>query len=131
MKILPFLTVLVLIISACKSSPTLSSSLPGHWLMHKVIQNGQDVSQEHNPEKERYLVMRPDGSFESGGRPYGKNTGKYTFDANDQILFLDSDVGETDDSKWRVEINGDTMYWQGIGNDYAEAFQIIQIRKRQ
>jgi hypothetical protein len=43
--------------------------------MHQVVQNGAVVSDEHNPQKNRYITFNKDGSFESGGDPYGTNTG--------------------------------------------------------
>jgi hypothetical protein len=100
----------------------------GQWLMYKVIQDGKDVTLEHNPHNERYLTLKSDSTFESGGRPYGKNTGKYVFDDEDNTLFLDSDAGQEDDSQWKVTFHGDTMYWQGYGSEWAQDFELIHIK---
>jgi len=97
--------------------------------MHEVLQEGKDVSEEHNPYNERYLVLRSDSTFETGGRPFGKNTGKYHYHSEDQILFLDSDAGPEDDSRWKVTLRRDTMHWEGVGSEWAEDFEIIQIRE--
>lgn len=96
--------------------------------MHQVIMSGADVTEEHDPYHERHLILNEDLSFESGGRPWGKNSGTYTYQAADGSLFLDSDVGPEDDSAWKVHFNGDTMFWQGVGSEWAEDFQLIQIR---
>ena len=105
-----------------------STDITGKWAMHKVIQSGKDVTSEHDPHKERYLIIKDDNTFESGGRPFGKNTGKYKFDDSDNTLFLDSDAGPEDDSYWNVRVSNDTMYWQGYGSEWAKDFQIIQVR---
>ncbi len=111
-------------------SPATDIDITGTWELHKVIQYGREVTPQHNPYKERYLILREDNTFESGGRPYGKNTGTYTFDTSDRILFMDSDAGPEDDSKWLVDMRGDTMYWKGIGTEWAESFEMIQVRKK-
>ncbi len=98
--------------------------------MHQVYQKGNDVTPEHNPEMERYIIFREDGTFESGGSPYGKNTGAYEVDQQQKILFIDNDAGEDDDSRWNVEIAGDTMKWEGIGSDFAESFRLVHVRKK-
>ena len=116
----------VMLIYGCSSN--YEDRITGKWIMNKVIQNGQDVTEEHNPHNERYLILKTDSSFESGGRPFGINTGKYSFNEEDNKLFLDSDAGPEDDSYWIVRISNDTMYWQGYGSEWAENFQIVQIR---
>ena len=125
MKKLSFILV-VFAIFGCNSNS--KDGITGKWIMNKVIQNGQDVTEEHNPHNERYLILKPDSSFESDGRPFGKNTGRYSFNEEDNKLFLDSDVGPNDDSYWNVRISNDTMFWQGFGSEWAENFQIVQIR---
>jgi hypothetical protein len=105
--------------------------ITGKWLMNKVIQDGKDVTEEHDPYDERYLILQGDGSFESGGRPFGKNTGKYILDPKEYTLFLESDAGPEDDSYWNVSIRKDTMYWQGYGSEWAENFQLIHVRAQE
>ena len=104
--------------------------ISGKWLMHQVIQDGQDVTSEHDPYDERFLLLKSDSTFESGGRPFGENTGKYSYNIKDQTLFLDSDAGPEDDSQWQVTIQGDTMHWQGLGSEWAKGFELIQVRKK-
>lgn len=98
--------------------------LAGTWLMDKVIQRENDVSEQHNPEGDRYIIFNKDGTFESGGAPYGKNTGKYYFDVSKKRLMLDSDAGEGDDSMWEVKFEEGRMFWKGIGSEWAENFRI-------
>lgn len=99
--------------------------------MDKVLQDGQDVSSEHNPFGERFLVLNTDSTFESGGRPYGSNTGTYLYMSEDNTLFLDSDAGPDDDSQWIVSIQGDSMHWQGYGSEWALAFEIVHRKDKQ
>ncbi len=124
MKLLLTLLALVLTLNLVQKEP----SITGKWSMHQVIQAEKDVTSEHNPHDERFILLKEDSSFESGGRPFGKNTGKYEFEPKKQTLFLDSNAGEEDDSRWKVRIKGDTLYTQGYGSEWANAFQIIYIR---
>ena len=114
---------LAVLLASCSNSP----HIEGTWRMHQIIQDGNDVTEEHDPFDER-IVQFSNGQFVSDGRPFGKNTGTYTYDGND--LFLDSDAGEEDDSYWKVSISGDTMAWTGVGSAWAERFQIIQVRSK-
>jgi hypothetical protein len=124
------LVITFLIVVGCNSLRYDQEVLTGHWNLHQVYQKDLDVSQEHNPEMDRYIIFYQDGTFESGGNPYGKNTGSYEFDRSNQTLYLDSDAGEDDDSRWKVEIAGDTMVWQGIGSTYAESFKLVHLRDK-
>jgi hypothetical protein len=109
-------------------SHCLDQKLEGKWMMHQVLQDGNDVTEEHNPQRDRYIVFWEDGIFESGGSPYGSNTGNYTYTPEEGSLFLDSDAGPDDDSRWKVTIQQDTMKWQGVGGEWANRFQIIHHR---
>ena len=70
------------------------------------------------------IEFNKNGTFKSGGDPYGENTGKWSFNEQ-EILFIDSDAGEDDDSYWQVKISKDTMIWQGMKFDFAKRFEII------
>lgn len=67
-------------------------------------------------------------SVESGGDPYGKNTGRWTLDETTNELYLDSDAGEEDDSHWIVRIEGSTMHWKGTRGDFNTRFSIEHVR---
>lgn len=97
--------------------------------MYAILQNGENVTDKHDPYDERVIEFRPDGTFISSGRPFGHNAGKYDYKQDSSLLFLDSDVGPNDDSQWKVEIQDDTMTWHGFGTAWAEDFVIIQTRK--
>jgi hypothetical protein len=109
-------------------SHCLGQKLEGKWMMHQVLQDGEDVTEEHNPQQDRYIIFWEDGIFESGGTPYGSNTGRYTYAPEEGSLFLDSDAGPDDDSRWKVTIEQDTMKWQGVGGEWANRFRIIHHR---
>ena len=50
----------------------------------------------------------------------------YCVDEN--MLFLYSDAGPEDDSQWKVTLEKDTMFWQGVGGEWANRFRIIHHR---
>ena len=120
---------LSMLLAGCASIP--ENTMVGTWSMHKVLQDGQDVTSEHDPYHERFLVLNPDSSFESGGRPFGENSGSYLYNPIEHTLYLDSDAGPEDDSRWKVSISGDTMHWQGYGSEWAKAFELIHVRKKE
>lgn len=130
MKRLPSLCLFIaLIIFGCNSRERPPSGIVGRWAMHKIYMDDSDVTSEHNPAADRYILFKEDGTFESGGQPAGNNTGKYQFSSEENKLFIDSDAGEEDDSYWQVEIKGDTMTWQGFGTAWAESFQLVHVRQ--
>lgn len=88
-----------------------------------------DVSAEQNPEENRFIIFNEDLTFESGGDPYGKNTGAWSFDIPTKTLYLDSDAGEDDDSYWIVTIDKNQMLWQGTHFEFNSRFTITHSRK--
>ncbi|RED99414.1 lipocalin family protein [Marinoscillum furvescens] len=121
------LTTFTLLFIVSLFTPQNDSTLYGKWIMYKVLEGGEDVTSTHNPEADRFIIFKPNGTFESGGTPYGKNTGKFTFQENN-TLYLDSDAGSEDDSYWTWEISGSEMTWTGVGSPRAEQFTIIHRR---
>lgn len=116
--------------TAPASGPPARSDLVGSWAMDRIYDGGQDVSAEHNPAGDRYIILRADGQFESGGQPYGRNTGRWIYDPETRELGLDSDAGPTDDSRWTVRLSGDRMEWRGVGSEFARRFLIVARRVR-
>jgi hypothetical protein len=112
--------------SAC--NPDAAAPLHGKWLMQRVLRAGEDVSAEHNPYGERYILLQDNQQYTSDGRPFGANTGWYTYYEPKRRLFLDSDVGPEDDSYWLVQLKADSMRWQGTGSAWAEQFEIVFVR---
>lgn len=129
----------LLALSACRSAapappaggPALGpveAQLVGRWTMERVLDRGDDVTGVHNPAGDRYVVLHADGSFESGGEPYGLNTGRWYFDPGYNELTLDSDLGDADDTFWIVEVEGDRMEWAGVRSETARRFRIVSRR---
>ena len=75
----------------------------------------------------RWIIFNDDGTFISGGDPFGKNTGKWKIDDNKSVLFIDSNIDD-DDSEWNVKFNGDEMTWTGIGHPRKENTKLIHTR---
>ena len=109
----------------------LEKQLVGRWEMHKVIQDGNDVTAEHNPESNRFFIFKDDGTFGSGGDPYGPNSGRYFVNNLNSSLYIDSAVGHEDDSMWYIKIEGNQLKWQGFGTKWAERFVVINTKSRE
>lgn len=105
------------------------AALVGRWGMEAILDQGADVSDEHNPAGDRYIELYADGTFESGGQPYGRNTGRWTYTPTRRELFIDSNLGPEDDSRWVVTLRGgDVMEWGGTGSAFARRFRIVSRR---
>lgn len=127
----------LLAVAACTSTAplappvsTMAERVVGRWEMERVLDRGTDASDIHNPGGDRYVLLRADGSFESGGQPYGRNTGRWTLDPAYDELMLDSDLGDADDSYWIVTVEGDEMEWAGVRTETARRFRIVSRRAR-
>ncbi|MCB0630125.1 MAG: hypothetical protein R2824_31030 [Saprospiraceae bacterium] len=111
---------------ACQTNSTsMADQLVNRWDMDQIIQNGEDVTQQHDPKDNRWIELHSDGTFTSDGDPFGRNTGKWTLDEQNMELFLDSDAGPDDDSYWIVEMGDGTVRLKGKGSEFAEAFTMI------
>ncbi len=108
----------------------LENKMIGRWEMFKVIQKGEDVSTKHNPAGNRWFEFKQGGTFESGGDPYGKNTGKFFVNNLSGECYMDSAIGPNDDSIWSITIKDDEMTWQGVGTEWAEGFRIVHVRSK-
>lgn len=107
---------------ACQEKP-LAERLIGNWRMTQVLQHDHDVSAEHNPNNDRWIEFYQDGSFKTGGSPYGDNHGKWKLNNDERVLYLDSSV-ENDDSEWQLQLTPKSMQWRGIGDPGKEAFTL-------
>jgi len=87
----------------------------GKWKLEQVIVDGVDVSQEHNPFNERWIEFLKNGSFQSDGRPFGKNSGTWSEEKTENIIHLKSKV-EDDNSDWVYELDKDKIRWTGFGD---------------
>lgn len=96
--------------------------------MVSVLEYGKDVTAKHNPAHDRYIELKADGTFVSDGTPFGRNTGRWTFDGTTRVLAIDSDVDD-DDSEWLVEFSGDDeIIWTGIGHPRKQNTKLIHKR---
>lgn len=124
------LAVLVLFttMAACQSTHVpLDDRLVGTWTMDRILEDGRDVTAQHDPADNRWIRFYGDHTFESDGDPYGPNDGEWALD--DSTLFLDSAAGDGDDSYWIVQIEDDVMRWSGARSDFTERFVIWLSRR--
>lgn len=113
---------------ACTHPDQLDQQIIGTWAMDKVYEYDIEVTEKHNPKKDRWIEFKADGSFVSDGEPFGRNTGKWTADNQQAVLFLDS-VVDDDDSEWKVIFSDDQMLWTGIGHIRKEQTKLVHRRK--
>ncbi len=100
----------------------------GKWKMVTVLEGNQDVTPLMNPQDDRWIEFKSDGSFQSDGGSHGVNTGTYQIDNLEKTLHLDSDSGEDDDSNWRLQFREDLLYMRGIGSQRQEMTTVISQR---
>ena len=109
---------------SCSTKKSQEKQILGKWKMEKVYEGEQEVTAIHNPKNNRWIKFNRNGSFESGGDPYGYNDGTWELDLEKSILFIDSKT-EGDDSEWNVTFEEDKLIWTGIGTPRQESFKII------
>jgi hypothetical protein len=115
-------------VAACQTTQTpLDDRLMGTWTMDRILEDGRDVTAQHDPANNRWIRFYADHTFESGGDPYGANEGQWALD--DTTLFLDSAAGDSDDSYWIVQVEDDVMRWSGARSDFTERFVIWLSRR--
>lgn len=122
------LLTLICILSSCNQETPEQQQIHGTWVMKKVFEGEKDVSGVHNPYGDRWVMFNDNGTFESGGQPYGKNTGKFSFDEQNRLDIKSETLG--DDSSWHVEIKNDSMIWKGIGTQRQEAFRLVYLKEK-
>lgn len=121
-------TLIVFILTACAGTQDLSERIVGRWEMEQVLRNGNDITAEHNPDDDRYIVINADGTFKSGGH-FGENSGRWSIDPKTHELFIDSDAGEEDDSYWFVSFDDAIMTWTG-SRGFGKEFILKHRRSR-
>lgn len=136
-KITLFILILLVVISlavSCLRETSFSQKISGKWKMVKVLELNKDVTENHNPNNDRWISFKADpdsltgGTFKSGTGEETENTGKWYFNEKINELHLDSDIGEEDDSYWEVSFTVDTMFWKGRKFEFNKRFEIIQKR---
>jgi len=113
---------------SCTQPDQLDQQIIGTWAMDKVYEYDVEVTEKHNPKKDRWIEFKTDGSFISDGEPFGRNSGKWTADNEQAVLFLDS-VVDDDDSEWKVTFTANQMLWTGIGHPRKEQTKLVHRRK--
>ena len=103
----------------------MSDEIVGKWSLSQITIFDEDRTSDLNPNNDRWLELKADGTFVSGGT-VGRNTGKYAIE--DNILRLDSDAGEDDDSNWKITISSDTLIMTGVGTERQESSVVISTK---
>lgn len=129
-KICLILILTMVFIYTCSQEISVQEKIKGKWKMVKVKELSEDVTERHNPDKNRWIRFIKDrkieggGLFESGRDNVKENSGKWFYDKNENELYLDSDAGEDDDSYWSVTVRGNTMLWKGRKFEFNKRFEI-------
>lgn len=120
----------LIFICTCSEEIGVKTKIIGKWEMIKVKELSEDVTESHNPDKDRWIRFLADksieegGLFESGRNNVKENSGKWFYDRSENELYLDSDAGEEDDSYWSLTIEGNTMLWKGRKFEFNKRFEI-------
>ncbi|MEL6356369.1 MAG: hypothetical protein AAFQ37_05475 [Bacteroidota bacterium] len=120
---------LVLVFTSCSKTNDLASQLTGKWNMVRVVINGESADQMLNPDGNRWLAFQPTGNFTSGSGKERENGGTYELDPTKAEVFLDSDAGEGDDSRWQVSFSGDTLFMRGVGTARQESSLVTLLKE--
>jgi len=129
-KLALMLIISLIFIYTCSQELSVTEKIIGKWEMIKVKELSEDVTERHNPDKNRWIRFIEDrniergGLFESGRDNVKENSGKWFYDKNENELYLDSDAGEDDDSYWSVTVEGNTMLWKGRKFEFNKRFEI-------
>lgn len=133
-KICLILILTMVFIYTCSQEISVQEKIKGKWKMVKVKELSEDVTERHNPDKNRWIRFLEDrsinegGLFESGRDKVKENSGKWFYDKGEKELYLDSDAGEDDDSYWSVTIEKNTMLWKGRKFEFNKRFEIEYVR---
>jgi hypothetical protein len=124
----------LLLTISCTSRESVVQQIIGKWKMEKVIEQSEDVTQNHNPRNDRWISFYEQsgidngGTFESGSGDKTENSGKWFYYEKENELYLDSDAGEADDSYWAITIKNDSMHWKGRRFEFNKRFEIFHSR---
>ena len=124
------LIISLIFIYTCSEEISVTDKIIGKWAMIKVKELSEDVTERHNPDKNRWIRFIEDrnieggGLFESGRDNVKENSGKWFYRKNENELYLDSDAGEDDDSYWALSVRGNTMLLIGKKFEFNKRFEI-------
>ena len=124
-----YVLTIIFFLAGCSSyTEDPDKKLIGIWSMEKVYENDVDVTAKHNPNKNRWIEFEKDGTFISGGDPFGENTGRWKMDNKNSVLSIESNVDD-DNSQWNVSFKDDLTIWTGIGHPRKEGTKLVHKRK--
>jgi len=108
----------LLLFFGCNKRPTedekpIEEKIIGKWKMVEIYDGKKDISKERNPKGDRVLEFKKDSIYHSSGRPFAPRSGYWHFNETKEILFMDSEAGPGDDSKWVVSFKNDTFLFHG------------------
>lgn len=119
----------IILLTACSAGKISVSSLSTTWTMDKVYEKKVNVTNRENPNRDRYISFQADGTFMSGGEPYGDVTGTWEILPDRTLLITPSNHDEVGTSQWIATIKGATMVWRGTGNDELERLEVHWLKK--
>jgi hypothetical protein len=87
-----------------------------------------NVTTRENPNQDRFIDFRSDGSFRSGGEPYGPVNGSWEILPDKVLQITPEDNDEVGESTWKVTFDKSQMIWRGTGNATLERFEIFWVK---
>ncbi len=117
MNVKPIIITLLLLVlcSACRQS---DDYFIGKWQIVHVVENDAAIALEDN-----FMHVKRNGTFNSYDGSLNKHeTGTWAYRDDKKILIID---GEDDDSKWKLSLRNDTLFFHALsGNLYLIAKEI-------
>jgi hypothetical protein len=96
--------------------------------MDRVYEKRVNVTTRENPNQDRFIDFRSDGSFRSGGEPYGPVNGSWEILPDKVLQITPEDNDEVGESTWKVTFDKSQMIWRGTGNATLERFEIFWVK---
>lgn len=122
-RIIISLTLILIAFSACTpSTDKPADGIIGKWKIYKMNQGENDLGPVLNPNGDRWIQFNDKGTYESGGTPFGPNSGLFTLD--DTKLYLDSDAGEADDSFWLISFKDSNLVLSSNEKDQKKVTRV-------
>ena len=123
------ITLISLSTISCSTGKLSVSSLATTWELGNVYENQVNVTNRENPNRDRFITFNSDGTFISGGVPYGELSGTWIITEEKTLRIIPDMEGEVGSSEWKVSFEKDIMSWTGTIKSGLDRFELTWRRK--
>lgn len=124
-----FIALISLSIISCSTGKLTVSSLTATWELGNVYENQVNVTNRENPNRDRFITFYPNGTFVSGGAPYGDLSGKWIITEEKTLRIIPDKEGEVGSSEWNVSFDKEIMNWTGTIKSGLDRFELSWRKK--